>query len=263
MKKKKQDEGFFIETIDLTPSNNIQPSNSQDYSYIPEPNYDNGMNERIHEKRFMKKMGRKIKTNLTKIILVLFCAYMVFLIIGALRTNYYVDTTTGTRQPVFVTYKDVADKNDYVALKKHLTELRSILVDVRITEIKLENADISAYDAANQFNSYLAKIDVIIPKLSALDVNSSQEATKTAISSCYTTYLAGYLQEQYKALAKNDVAAQQTVPQYRQLMLQSYGEAEKTLKETADKLKLEDDFFEWELEKAVVEKDSSAVLKSK
>ena len=71
------------------------------------------------------------------------------------------------------------------------------------------------------------------------------------------------MQEQYKALAKNDVAAQQTVPQYRQLMFQCYGEAEKTLKETADKLKLEDDFFEWELEKAVVEKDSSAVLKSK
>ena len=46
-------------------------------------------------------------------------------------------------------------------------------------------------------------------------------------------------------------------------MLQSYSDAEKALKETADKLKLEDDFFEWELEKAVVEKDSSAVLKNK
>lgn len=263
MKKKKRDEGFFIETIDLTPSNNIQTSNSQDYSYIPEPNFDSGMNERMHEKRFVKKISRKIKTNLTKIILVLFCAYMVFLIIGALKTNYYVDTNTGTRQPVFVTYKDVSDKNDYFALKKHMTDLRDILVDIRITEIKLANADISPYDAANQYNSYLAKIDVIIPKLSALDVNSSQETIKTAMSSCYTTYLAGYLQEQYKALMKNDAAAQQTAPQYRQLMLQCYSEAEKALKETADKLKLEDDFFEWELEKAVVEKDSSAVLKSK
>lgn len=263
MRKKKQDEGFFIETIDLTPSNNIQTPNQQDYPYISEPNFDSGMNERMHEKRFAKKLGRKIKTNLTKIILIIFCAYMVFLIIGALRTNYYIDSTTGTRQPVFVTYKDVADKNDYVALKKHMTDLRNILVDIRIIEIKLENNDISPYDAANQFNSYLAQIDVIIPKLSALNVNSSQESIKTAMSSCYTTYLAGYLQEQYKSLAKNDNAAKQTVPQYKQLMLQSYSDAEKALKETADKLKLEDDFFEWELEKAVIEKDSSAVLKNK
>ena len=51
MRKKKnqqQDEGFFIETIDLSPSNNITPppSNSN-YGNQPAPSYDAGMSERI------------------------------------------------------------------------------------------------------------------------------------------------------------------------------------------------------------------------
>ena len=262
-KKKQKNDDFFIETIDLTPSNNIQTSYPQDYQNIPMPNIDNGSYERISDKRFGIKLGRKIKNNLLKIFLFTMCLYMVFLIIGALKTTYYVDSETGIRKPVFVTYNDVATKEDYFTMQKELDNLRELLVKIRITEIKYVNGDIDAYTAANQYKDYLTDVDVAIPKLSAANVMAPQENIKTAMSSCYTTYLAGYLQEMYKALTKNDVAAENTAVQHRKLMLQTYSDAEKSLKAVADKLKIQDDYFNWDLDEAAKQKDPTAVLKSK
>lgn len=267
MKKKKnqeQNEGFFIETIDLTPSNNINPapSSNSHYNQPPVPDFDIGMQERINERRFVKKIGQKVKSKALIIVSILLCLYMVFLIIGALRTNYYIDAETGTRQPVFVTFEDVARKNDYQNLKKEMTELRKILVDIRIIEIKYHNKEIDAIEAANGYNKQLSKIDVIIPKLQALNVKDAQEPIKASLLGCYKTYLAGYLQEMYKGLANSDNNAINTALQYRELMLQSYFTGEDGLEKLAEKLKLQDGFFEWELDKAAKEKDPTAVLKN-
>lgn len=264
MKKKKpqqQNDGFFIETIDLTPSNNITSTPSQNGYNQTIPDYDSGMRERINEKRFVKKVGQKLKSNVVKIIAILLCAYMVFLIIGALRTNYYIDAQTGTRQPVFVTFEDVAKKNDYNNLKKEMAELREILVDVRIIEIKYNNKELDAMEAANRYNKQLSRIDVIIPKLQALNVKDSQEPIKESLLGCYKTYLAGYLQEMYKGLSNSDNNAISSALQYRELMLQSYFTGEEALEKLAEKLKLQDGFFDWELDKAAKEKDPTAVLK--
>ena len=267
MRKKKnqqQDEGFFIETIDLSPSNNITPppSNSN-YGNQPAPSYDAGMSERINEKRFAKRVGKKIKNNLVKIIAFTLCLYMVFLIVGALTTNYYVDSETGTRQPILVTFSDVAKKKDYNALKDEMTQLRSILVDVRIIEIKYNNGDIDASEAASRYNKQLSRIDVIIPKLQALNVDDGQTAIKEAMLTCYKNYLAGYLQEMYKGLTANDSTAISSALTYREYMLNSYFDSESSLEKLGEKLKLKDEFFDWELDKAAAEKDPTAILKNK
>ena len=267
MRKKKnqqQDEGFFIETIDLSPSNNISPPPSNtDYNNKPVPSFDAGMSERINEKRFVKRLGQKIKNNVVKIIAFLLCLYMVFLIVGALTTNYYIDTDTGTRQPILVTFSDVAKKKDYNALKEEMTQLRAVLVDVRIIEIKYNNGDIDASDAASRYNKQLGKIDVIIPKLQALNVGDGQLATKEAMLTCYKNYLAGYLQEMYKGLTASDTAAINSALQYREYMLNSYFDSEDSLEKLGEKLKLKDEFFDWELDKAAAEKDPTAILKNK
>jgi hypothetical protein len=44
-------------------------------------------------------------------------------------------------------------------------------------------------------------------------------------------------------------------------MLQSYFTGEEALEKLAEKLKLQDGFFDWELDKAAKEKDPTAVLK--
>lgn len=267
MRKKKnqqQNDGFFIETIDLTPSNNINPApNPNNFQQMPVPDFDAGMRERINEKRFVKKIGQKVKNKALLILSIILCLYMVFLIVGALRTNYYIDAETGTRQPVFVTFEDVAKKEDYNNLKKEMSNLREILVDVRIIEIKYNNGDIDAMEAANRYNKQLARIDVIIPKLQALNVKDAQEPIKSSLLGCYKTYLAGYLQEMYKGLTNSDANAISSALQYRELMLQSYFTGEEALEKLGEKLKLQDKFFEWELDKAAKEKDPTAVLKNK
>lgn len=266
MKKKKnqqQNDGFFIETIDLTPSNNITTPSNNDYRTPQSPTFDSGMSERINEKRFAKRVGQKIKKNLLKILAISLCIYMVFLIVGALTTNYYIDSETGTRQPVFVTFNDVAKKKDYNGLKDEMGQLRAVLVDVRIIEIKYNNGDIDANEAAIRYNKQLGKIDVIIPKLQALNVGDAQLPAKEAMLSCYKNYLAGYLQEMYKGLTANDTNAVNSALQYREYMLNSYFDSEKSLEKLAEDLKLKDEFFNWELDKAAAEKDPTAVLKNK
>ncbi len=260
-KKKQKNEDFFIETIDLTPSQNIQTVRNGDYVTPKVPEYDTGASEHIDEYRFAKRFGRKLKKYGLTLFLITLCLYMVFLIIGASLTNYYVDSETGIRKPIFVTYSDVADKHDYNALKDEISILRDVLVDVRITEIKYNNGDISQYEAANAYSQYLKRIDIIIPKVTAMNVKDTQETTKNAIVGCYKTYLAGYLQEMEKGLSNSDANAVNSALQYRELMLQSYFSAEESLKLLGDKLKLTDDFFDWELDKAAEEKDPTAVLK--
>ena len=262
MRKKKQKNDFVIETIDLTPSNNLTSNSPQDYNLPPVP-YDDGTSERMNEYRFTKKMGRKVKKNLIVIILFFVCAYLLFLISGALLTEYYVDSETGTRQPIFVTYSDVVAKNDYKTLKTQFTGLRNILIEVRITEIKYEDKEIDEYEAANRYENILQEVDLIIPKLSAINVNSERETIKTSMSSCYTTYLAGYLQEMHKGLTTSDAKAVNSALEYRKLMLQSYSDTEIKLKELAESLKLSDEYFNWNLDEAVAEKDPTAVLKNK
>ena len=264
MKKRKnqhQDEGFFIETIDLSPSNNINPPRNDSYNTPPVPEVDTGASERIGGARFFKKLARKIKNNVLKIVACILCIYMVFLIVGAITTNYYIDKDTGTRQPVFVTYTDVANKTDYNNLKKEISQLRTILVDVRIIEIKYNNGDMDASDAASRYNQQLSKIDVIIPKLQALNVETSQASIKESLLSCYKNYLAGYLQEMYKGLTASDATAVNSALVYREYMLNTYFDSENSLKTLGEKLKLNDGFFEWELDKAAAEKDPTAVLK--
>lgn len=263
MKKKKQEIGFFEETIDLSPSNNIQTSAPTDFPQIEKPQLDYGMSERINEQRAKHRFKENLKQNATKIILISLCVYMVFLIFGALKTNYFVDETTGTRQPIFVTYKDVADKKDYNALKKQMTQLREILIEIRITEIKYNNKDITQTEAATNYNNILKKVDIIIPKLSALNVGDNQKSIQTAMTTCYSVHLAGYLQEMYKGLSTNNEAAIQTALTHRENMFKSYFAAQDSLKELGEKLRLSDEYFDWDLDKEVAKKDPTAILKEK
>ena len=260
--KKYENSDFFMETIDLTPSNNIQQSSPNDYNLPQMHQQEIGHSEMIYEDRKKRRFISKIKKNALKIFLITLCAYMAFLIFGALKTNYYNDSN-GVRQPIFVTYQDVADKNDYNILKEEFTTMRNILIDIRTIEIKFHNEEINAYDAASQYSKQLEKIDVVIPKLKAIDVGSSQEVIKNALTQCYTSYLAGYLQDIINGLSTNDVALQNTALQKRELALKSYFAAQDEFQNLAKELKLDDNFFDFDLDKEVAKKDPTAVVKGK
>lgn len=260
--RKNDNNDFFMETIDLTPSNNIQQSSPNDYQIPNVHQQEIGHSEMIFEDRKARRLSRKIKKKLLKIFLISLCVYMIFLIFGAVKTNYYVDSN-GVRQPILVTYQDVADKNDYNILKKEFSTMRSVLIDIRTIEIKLHNEEINSYEAASRYKEQLEKIDVIIPKLKAVDVEPSQEVIKNALTQCYTSYLAGYLQDIINGLSTNDVGLQNTALQKRELALQGYFSAQDELKRLADDLKLSDNFFDFDLDKEVAKKDPTAVLKGK
>lgn len=262
-RNQKKDNDFFIETIDLTPSNNInvQPQNTNSY---PTPTYeqDTGFEEHIAQKRMLKKIFKKGKNSIIKVISILLCLYTLFLIYGAIKTNYYIDSETGTRQPIFVTYSDVAKKEDYMTLKKELERFRELLIKVRIVEIKYNNKEIDDYTASVEYGKVLKELDVIIPKVKAMNVKSSQESIKNAFVATYTGTFAAYLQEMQKALEQKSTDALNTALKNREMTFQNYTFIEDSLETLATKLKLQDDFFNWDLDKATAEKDPTAILKN-
>ena len=265
MKKKNQknNDGFFIETIDLTPSNNVNTHSQNSNTYQP-PVYeqDTGFGEHINRKRFFKKLFKKGKSSVIKFVAILLCLYTLFLIYGAIKTNYYVDSATGTRQPIFVTYSDVARKEDYIELKKELERFRELLIDVRIIEIKYNNKEINDYDASVEYGKVLQELDVIIPKVKAMNVQAKQESIKSAFVATYTGTFAAYLQEMQKALEQKNTDALNTALVNRENTFTNYTFIEDSLEQLAESLKLKDDFFEWDLDKATAEKDPTAVLKN-
>lgn len=210
-----------------------------------------------------KKRDRAIIINKAiKLILILMCLYIVFLIIGVISTDYYIDENN-KRQAVIAKIDTLEKRDDYKTLSSYITQIREIMVDITIIDIKVSNGDITYAQAANQYTNILDdNVDSLIPKIKVLNVQPEQELLKQNLQVILANDIGYYLQLMPKALLANNETDVSNALVWKQSMMQTYSSIDEGIRDLASSIKKEDDeFLKWNLEKAVIEKDSTAVLK--
>ena len=233
-------ERWNIDTIDLTEG---KPQKTDEKNDSP-------------VKSFVKKHWKKA-------LLILGIAYLIVLIFGFASTRYYTDED-GNRRAYRLSFSDMELQDDYRVLRDQLTDIRDLLSDIAVVDIHLANGTYTDFEASTLYIELLdEKLDVMIPKISAMNLQKEQEPIREAMESILSYDLALYLQNISKALKSGDTATAQTALTYRASALKTYEVIENEMKAIAEKLKLETgSYYEWELYKAAEKKDSGAVLKT-
>lgn len=240
MKKKKR-ELWSIETIDMTPRVNETDK---------------------EEKSKLKRMLTFAIRNKKRIAIAAAVCYVLFFVLGLCTTRFYTDEN-GKRQVYRMNLSDLKLQDDYKDLKEKLTGIRGLLVDITIVDIHLANGDYTTYEASTMYTKILnEQLDVMIPKVGAMNLQDDQEPIRKAIESILTYDLALYLQNISAGLNSGNAETVNSALLYRDKAFATYEIIESDIRKLADKLRINaEEYFKWDLKEAVVKKDSTATLK--
>lgn len=231
-------------------------SSSPEQSQIAEPNISAVATTSRHT-------ARKNGSMFVKVLLILCIVYVLYLILGILTTEFYTDKD-GKKKAVKGDIETLENREDYDNLTDYISQVRDIMRDITIIDIKTANEEISYGQAAVQYESILNdQVDLIIPRLKTVNVQTRNEHIKQDIQIIFSNDIAFYLQLMVKGLKEQDMTSVNEAVKWKESMMQTYNSIDNNIRELAEKLHRENsDFFNWELEKAVTNKDKSAVLKS-
>lgn len=240
-----------MEIIDLDAPQ--ESGNEVDFS----PFYQDDVNEDFFRSKDKKN---KIKRITEIIAFFLVTCYLAVLLLGVATTQHYVDENNKTHL-IVADVSTLKDRSDFNEITSVMDDVRSTLVDVTIIDIKVANNEIEYMEAAGEYSGILEDIDVLIPKVQAMDLESNNQLIEQSIESLLSNDVAIYLQNISSALTTMSETDLNTALQWRESIWQSYEDLEEQIKILATNLHKENDkFFMWDLETAVKEKDKTAIL---
>jgi len=203
-----------------------------------------------------------LKKNWKKILVIIVAVYLGVLAFGFATTRFYKDEN-GKTVAYRMSFSDLKKEDDYDELKSKLTDVRGLLRDITIVDIHLANGEYTNYEAATLYTKILnEQLDVMIPQVKALELQDEQDSIQKELESILTYDLALYLQTISKGLQSNSAQVVQTALAYRDSSFKTYSIIEADIKELGESIKIFDSsYFSWELNKAVLDKDGTAILK--
>lgn len=231
-----------IETIDLTPPTPVAPKED-----IPTTK--------------IGRFKRAVKKNWLKALLIVLCVYTAFFICGMCLTGYYIDEN-GVRQPISVSFGFLERRDDYKALSEQYSGITDLLVDISVIDIHLANGEYTAMEAATYYSSILdGRVDVMIPKITALELDSEQAVIQQTMETLLSNDLAVYLQKIVEGLKTGDTDTVNTALFWREKAFSTFETLRGDMSLLADAVKADSKWIrDWELEEAVLEKDPTAYL---
>ncbi|MBR5356618.1 MAG: hypothetical protein IK121_06835, partial [Lachnospiraceae bacterium] len=154
-----------------------------------------------------KRTARKNGSMFVKVFLILCIVYIFYLILGILTTEFYTDKD-GKKKAVKGDIETLEDREDYDNLTDYISQVRDIMRDITIIDIKTANEEISYGQAAVQYESILNdQVDLIIPRLKTVNVQTRNEHIKQDIQIIFSNDIAFYLQLMVKGLKAQDMTS--------------------------------------------------------
>lgn len=209
------------------------------------------------------RFQRYIKKQWKKSILVLFCAYLIFLLFGMLVSDYYVDEN-GVRQPIVLSLEYLEKREDYRELRQHYDTVSDLIVDMSIIDIHVANEDITNMEAATQYSALLnEKVDILIPKITAMELGEEQIVLQKSMETLLSNDIAVYLQKMIDGLKTGNTDSIKTAMLWREKYLSSFDVIRGDMVLLCESVKVDPtDIKEWNLSDEALKKDSSAYLKT-
>ncbi len=216
------------------------------------------------EEKSRKKIISWFMDNKKQILIVVGVMYLLILLFGIFTTRFYTDEN-GERRAYQLSFSDLRAQDDYNALTDKMSDIRSLLTDITIIDIHVANGDYGNYEAATYYTDILnEQLDVLIPKISAMNLQDEQKTIQEEMENILSYDLALYLQNMATGLKNGSNETVSTALAYRDKALTTYELIESDLKLVSDRLKMNDSsYYNWVLKDAVAAKDKTAVLAEK
>lgn len=213
------------------------------------------------DEKSQKKLISWFSKNKKRILIVVGIVYLLILLFGIFTTRFYTDEN-GKRRAYQLSFSDLRTQDDYNALTDKLSDIRSLLTDITIIDIHVANGDYGNYEAATYYTEILNdRLDILIPKISAMNLQDEQKTIQEEMESILSYDLALYLQNMASGLKNGSNETVGTALTYRDKAFGTYELIENDLKAVSDRLKMNDkDYYNWVLKDAVAAKDKTAVL---
>lgn len=204
-----------------------------------------------------------VRNHWKRLLIVLGIIYAVLFTYGVTTTRFYTDEN-GAKRAYRMSIADFKTQDDYHKLTEHFSNVRNLLVDITIIDIHLANGELSNYEAATLYTAVLnEQLDVMIPKIKALNVQDEQKPIQEALGSILSYDLALYLQSIAEGLKSGSNEAVSKALTYRDKALKTYSVIADSLKVISGQLHMNDaSYYDWKLSDAVVQKDKTAVLRT-
>lgn len=249
----KRNNDIPIETVNL----DAPQESGQEVDF--RPFYEENVDDTFFRQQSRK---RKVKRVIEITAFILATVYLLILILGVCTTQHYVDENNKTHL-IVADVATIKDRSDFNEIKDMMEKVRDVLTDVTVLDIKVANGDLEYTEAAGRYSGILDNIDTLIPKVQAMDLESKNQLIEQSMESLLSNDVAIYLQNISSALTTLDESTMNTALQWRESMWQSYDDLNSQIQILAQNLHKEnDEYFQWDVEKAVLEKDSTAILKN-
>ena len=166
-------------------------------------------------KGFLERKGlRKAATGM----MVLLCAYMVFLIFGVISTEYTYDDA-GEVVPKRVTVRQISDMREFSVLATQYYSCRSLYEQVLLLDCRYIAADTQEEKIVigSEYWKALDTVESLIVQINALTVPSKYENIKSQLLTWTQTYIAVYCQNMSYSISNNSEQDLQRALEYQDL----------------------------------------------
>lgn len=188
------------------------------------------------EKEYQLRKARKdrLKDRMIKgfeILLIVMCVYLVFLIYGALNTNYTYNRT-GDVVPVVVPVEEIKEQNDYFTISTQYLQARTLYEEALKLDYRIGASQSTGEDTvliASEYEGILEKITKLYVQMSAITVPAKYTQPYNMLISWVHDDLALYCQYISRAITQNNAADMNQALLYRDSVYNKFGQITQVL----------------------------------
>ena len=178
----------------------------------------------LFPKKIMKKASKSKKAGgvhiLGRVIIIVLCIYVCFLIYGLLSTNYKYDEV-GNIYPEVLSVNDIHDLSQYETLFSYYLRLRSVYEESLKTDEALVETPEKALKLSMDYTEQLDTIDKLLIDLNAAEYDTRYGALYLNIGEC-ANGIAQYLQHMSAMISAHNPADAQNAISFRSAIYNSF-----------------------------------------
>lgn len=193
---------------------------------------------------------RKVKT----ISVICFSLYLVFLIYGALMTNYEYNED-GRVAPCVMSVSDIKQQKEYNLMLSYYEEAKSIYEDIYMIDYRLSLGDEDPLVLAPEYEAMLEDISALSVSLSSAEFSSKYSVIQSLLLTWIQDDSALYVQNMTSAISTNNQTAANNALQYRSSMYSKFVTITDNIIAVGDSLNgvYTDELTEWSLDNYIHE----------
>ncbi len=205
-------------------------------------------------KKQKKEKKDRIMRKVKAVSVICFSLYLVFLIYGALMTNYEYNES-GKITPCIMSVNDIKEQKEYNLMLSYYEEAKNIYEDIYMIDYRLSLGDEDPLVLAPEYEAMLEDISALSVSLSSAEFSSKYSVIQSLLLTWIQDDSALYVQNMTSAISTNNQTAANNALQYRSSMYSKFVTITDNIIAVGDSLNgvYTEELAEWSLDNYIYE----------